>query len=67
MQPIDFIAPQPDGQSPSTPDDSRAPYATPCLEPLGTWQALTLQQSVPITGFHRDTDSTGFGGRYGEG
>lgn len=26
----------------------RAPYATPKLERLGAWSALTLQQSVPI-------------------
>jgi hypothetical protein len=35
---------------------------------LGPWQALTLQQSVPITGFRRDIDTdTGMGARYGEG
>lgn len=26
----------------------RAPYAPPTFERLGPWQALTLQQSVPI-------------------
>lgn len=26
----------------------RAPYTPPALEALGTWRALTLQQSVPI-------------------
>lgn len=27
---------------------ARAPYTRPALEPLGSWRALTLQQSVPI-------------------
>jgi|GEM_PF-1900036 len=27
----------------------REPYATPALERLGAWSALTLQQSIPIT------------------
>jgi hypothetical protein len=27
----------------------RAPYVPPALEPLGTWSALTLQQSFPVT------------------
>ena len=28
--------------------DARVPYSPPVLEPLGTWQAVTLQQSIPI-------------------
>ena len=68
MQPTEFTAPQSEGQLPSTSNDAREPYATPRLDALGTWQALTLQQSVPITGFHRGTEpDTGMGGRYGEG
>jgi hypothetical protein len=27
---------------------ARAPYTSPRLERLGSWRALTLQQSVPI-------------------
>jgi hypothetical protein len=30
----------------------RLPYQRPVVEPLGCWRALTLQQSVPITGFN---------------
>jgi len=26
----------------------REPWHTPILEPLGTWRAVTLQQSIPI-------------------
>jgi hypothetical protein len=26
----------------------RQPYSAPSLKPLGRWQAVTLQQSVPI-------------------
>jgi len=66
MQPTDFTGPEAKGPSPSTTDDTRALYTTPTLERLGTWQALTLQQSVPITGFRHDTDA-GMGARYGEG
>jgi hypothetical protein len=35
-----------------TPADApqRAPYVQPALEPLGTWSALTLQQSFPVAG-----------------
>jgi hypothetical protein len=28
----------------------KAPYVAPKLEKLGAWQAVTLQQSVPIFG-----------------
>ncbi len=28
--------------------EARAPYTAPRLERLGTWSALTLQQTVPI-------------------
>jgi len=66
MPPTDFTGPQAEGLSPSSTDDTRAIYTTPSLERLGTWQALTLQQSVPITGFRHDMDS-GMGSRYGEG
>jgi hypothetical protein len=27
---------------------TRRPYTPPCLERLGEWSALTLQQSIPI-------------------
>lgn len=27
----------------------RLPYQPPVLQPLGPWQAVTLQQSVPLT------------------
>jgi hypothetical protein len=67
MQPTDFTGPPSNGPVPDTTDDARALYATPCLESLGTWQALTLQQSVPLTGFRRETEpDTGMGARYGE-
>jgi hypothetical protein len=45
------------GRGPATPDparsetgqpSTRAPYTRPVLEHLGSWTALTLQQSVPI-------------------
>jgi hypothetical protein len=32
----------------SAPAARRAPYATPRLEALGAWRALTLQQTIPI-------------------
>jgi hypothetical protein len=66
MQPTDFTGPLANKPVPDTTEDSPAPYATPLLERIGTWQALTLQQSVPITGFRNETD-TGRGARYGEG
>ena len=31
---------------------ARAPYVPPALEALGAWSALTLQQTVPVTGDH---------------
>ncbi|MBD0320909.1 MAG: hypothetical protein ICV87_11285 [Gemmatimonadetes bacterium] len=36
---------------PDSPADAqqRTAYVPPALEPLGTWSALTLQQSVPVT------------------
>lgn len=34
----------------AVPADARAPYTPPVLEPLGTWSALTLQQSIVISG-----------------
>ena len=30
----------------------RAPYVPPALEPLGSWSALTLQQSFPLANDH---------------
>jgi hypothetical protein len=37
----------------------RAPYTPPTLEPLGEWSALTLQQSIVITGvFSADAEGT---------
>lgn len=38
-------------------EPARRPYAAPSLEHLGTWSALTLQQSVPIT-FLSDAERT---------
>jgi hypothetical protein len=35
-------------QAPARPETDRLPYASPRLERLGSWSALTLQQSVPI-------------------
>jgi len=35
-------------QAPARPETDRLPYASPRLERLGAWRALTLQQSVPI-------------------
>jgi hypothetical protein len=66
MQPTDFTGPPSEGPLPDTSDTPRAPYTTPRLEPLGAWRHLTLQQSVPLTGFQRDSD-THPGARYGEG
>jgi len=34
--------------SDATPVKPLAPYTPPVLERLGSWRALTLQQSVPI-------------------
>ena len=31
--------------------EARRPYPAPALEHLGSWSALTLQQSVPILSF----------------
>jgi len=68
MQPTEFTGPSFNGPVRDSTDDARTPYATPCLERLGSWQVLTLQQSVPITGFRHDTDTdTGMGARHGEG
>ncbi|MBD0318793.1 MAG: hypothetical protein ICV87_00560 [Gemmatimonadetes bacterium] len=32
-----------------TQPEVRAPYVAPVLEELGSWSALTLQQSFPLT------------------
>ena len=32
-----------------TTTSTRAPYVRPTLEALGSWSALTLQQTVPVT------------------
>ncbi|HEY7237281.1 MAG TPA: hypothetical protein VH539_24205 [Gemmatimonadaceae bacterium] len=65
MQPTDFTGPPSEGPLPDTSDTPRAPYTTPRLEPLGTWRARTLQQSVPLTGFRGGVE-TDPGARYGE-
>jgi hypothetical protein len=42
------------GPQPSTNGDQpKAVYIAPVLEYLGKWQALTLQQSVPVEIFQR--------------
>jgi hypothetical protein len=38
----------PQEQPASGADTARRPYTPPCLERLGEWSALTLQQSIPI-------------------
>jgi hypothetical protein len=35
-------------QVPARPETDRLPYASPRLERLGSWSALTLNQSIPL-------------------
>ena len=36
------------GAAEPSPQSPRAPYVPPMLERLGSWEAVTLQMSVPI-------------------
>ena len=45
-----YAAPESPPARPGTPPkaDPRKAYVAPSLEPLGPWQAVTLQQSIPF-------------------